>query len=88
MIKKISLKKTSTDTDNGLNVMPMIKNRIDNMPYAEMVRQYKSSSGTILFQGDHRKYFEKIMKQKKLGQTTKTQKTIKTKVLKDVYNRF
>lgn len=61
-------------------MMPMIKKRIDNMPYSEMLRVYrKTSTGTILFQGDHGTYFRKVMNEKRLGLTKKKRKDIAKK---------
>ena len=66
-------------------MLPFIKNRIDNMPYAEMLRQYSQSSGSILFRGDHRTYFEKILKQKRLSLTKKKRENISKTVRLESY---
>ena len=68
-----------------MSVLPMIKNRIDRMPYAEMLRQYNQSSGSILFQGEHRDYFEKILKQKRLGVTVKEHQRLSKVARKNTY---
>ena len=69
-------------------VLPMIKNRIDRMPYGEMLRHYHSSTGGILFQGEHRAYFEKVMRQKKLGVTNKEHQRLSDIARRSSYKRM
>ena len=59
------------------------------MPYAEMLRHYKSpSNGSILFQGKHRDYFVKVMGEKKSKLDKTNVQAIGSSVLKKVYNSF
>ena len=74
-------------TKNKSIILPMIKNRINNMSYAEMLRHYKSPAmGSILFQGKHREYFVKVMQNKKSELASNNIKIINNRVLKKVYN--